>query len=484
MSIKTKFLLSYIVVICISIILMFAAGFLILFTITGDAKSVKYFYKNSHINKPLSAAEESAYLDLKFLAKHTPNELLDMKHVENRPSVEVVIRKGHNVTYASSPLNRNAVSKALPDFEEGNIRIRDTMQVNDTFYTYVKFDFFFPDNEEGSIFVLRKISSYTELVRNLFPILFGLLLLFLIVTLGAVNYIVSRSIIRPLLILKRGTERIWEGDLNFKLYGNSQDEVGQLTQSFEEMRKKLKESIELQLQYEESRKELLSNISHDLKTPITSIIGYVEGIRDGIANTKEKMDKYLTTIYTKAKDLDALIEELFLFSKLDLQRIPFVFEKVNISQYVQDYAEELQLDLQEQGIEVIVKHSCSTPIDVELDREKIKRVFSNLVHNSVKYMEKEQKQIQISLHEDLDAVTVQVSDNGPGIHSAELPYIFERFYRVEQSRSKQTGGSGLGLAIAKQIVQGHGGTIWANSEEGKGLDVFFTLPKAKREDTV
>ncbi|WP_028402809.1 sensor histidine kinase [Ectobacillus panaciterrae] len=478
MSIKTRFLLSYIAVICISIMLLFAAGFLILFTMTGDVKSVQYFYKNSYTNKPLTEAEENAFLDLKLLAKHTPEQLLDEKQLQEKKGTEIVIRKGKSIVYASPSLNKEALAKSLPAFEEANINTRDTIQMDNSFFTYVKFDFYFSDKEEGSMFVLRKVSSYTELVRNLFPILFGLLLLLLVITLGVVNYIVSRSVIKPLNVLKHGTERIKEGDLDFQLRPHSGDEVGQLTQSFEDMRKRLKESVEVQIQYEENRKELLSNISHDLKTPITSILGYVEGIRDGVANTPEKIDKYLTTVYTKAKDLDSLIEELFLFSKLDLQKVPFAFEMVNLVQYMRDYVEELQLDLQDQGIEVTLKPSYLHVMYVEMDREKIKRVLSNLINNSVKYMDKEHKSIDIVLTDRQHYVTVQVTDNGPGIDEAALPY----FYRAERSRSKHTGGSGLGLAIAKQIVQGHGGTISVSSETGAGTTIFFSLPKAETGD--
>ncbi len=483
-SIQTRFLLSYIGVICISVFLLLTAGFLVLFTITGDVKSVKYFYKNSYTNKPLTAAEENTFLDLKLLAKHAPDQLLDEKQLQGKEDVEIVVRKGTAITYASPELERKTLQQSLPTFESANINTRDTIQVNNTFYTYVKFDFYFSNQEEGSIFVLRKVSSYAELARKLFPILFALLLLLLVVTLGFLNYVVSRSIIKPITMLKHGIERMKAGDLNFQLHTCSNDEVGQLTQSFEEMRKKLKESIEIQVQYEENRKELLSNISHDLKTPITSIIGYVEGIRDGVANTPEKVDKYLTTVYTKAKDLNAIIDELFLFSKLDLQREPFTFESVDLLQYLKDYIEELHLDLGDQGIEVLFSSSRTHPSYVKADRDKLKRVLSNLVNNSVKYMDKESKQIIISLLDEESTVTVQVTDNGSGISSTALPFIFERFYRVEQSRNKRTGGSGLGLAIAKQIIQGHGGSISAVSEIGEGTTVFFSLLKVKRSGEI
>jgi signal transduction histidine kinase len=295
---------------------------------------------------------------------------------------------------------------------------------------------------------------------------------------GLLNYLVSRSIIKPISILKEGAERIKSGDLSFEIKTTSNDEIGQLNRTFEEMRIKLKESVNLQIQYEENRKELLSNISHDLKTPITSIIGYVEGIKDGVANTPEKMEKYLTTVYSKARDMDLLIDELFLFSKLDLKKEPFSFETIDLVEYMRDYVEELHLDLLQKGIQIEL-HLLSKPINVTADREKLRRVLANLISNCVKYMNKDKKYISISLHEGLFDVVVQVTDNGYGIEPSALPYIFKRFYRAEKSRNSQTGGSGLGLAIAKQIIEEHGGDIWATSELGKGTDVFFSLKKGE-----
>ncbi|MFF2177754.1 sensor histidine kinase [Lysinibacillus sp. NPDC058147] len=482
MSIKTRFLLSYVGVIIIAITLLIASVFLFSFAITGDVKAIEHFYKKSYVQKPLTTVEENAFLDLKLLAKKNPQQLLDIDQLKKigDPSIETVVRKDHQIIYTSQRDHAKLLLDSLPGFEATNINSRDTIMIDNLFYTYVKFDFYFPDETEGSIFVLREVSSSAELTRELLPILFGILFLLFMVIIGLLNYLVSRSIINPISALKEGAERIKSGDLNFEISSHSNDEVGQLNRSFEEMRLKLKESVQLQLQYEENRKELLSNISHDLKTPITSIIGYVEGIKDGVANTEEKMDKYLTTIYTKAKDMDLLIDELFLFSKLDIKKIPFQMENVNIHQYMTDYVEEASFDLIAKDIHLQYV-SSHTPLYVQVDLDKLRRVLSNLLSNSEKYMDKQQKQIIISLLEKPDEVIIQVTDNGTGIDPVALPSIFERFYRAELSRNSQTGGSGLGLAIAKQIVLGMGGDIWATSELKEGTSIFFSLKKAEEK---
>ncbi|MEK4675041.1 MULTISPECIES: sensor histidine kinase [Bacillus] len=480
MSIKTRFLFSYIAVILVSITLILVAGFLIVFSITGDLEAVKNFYKSSYIQKPLTPEEENAYLELKSAAKQHQSQLLDESFVSaiEKEGVKIVVRKGETLSYASNVFESVSLKEALPKFEAANINSRGTTELGDTFYRYVKFDFYFAEKEEGSIFVLKKQSSFVDLTQKLFPILFVSLLLLAILLIGLLSYLVSRSIIKPIFVLKGATEKIKEGNLDFQMPVTSHDEIGQLNQGFEEMRKKLKESIEVQTQYEENRKELISNISHDLKTPITSIIGYVEGIKDGVANTPEKMDKYLTTIHTKAKHMDTLIDELFLFSKLDLNRVPFQFETVELNTFMQELIEEMQMDLSEEGIEVNLQLHAS-PLYVTADCEKINRVISNLIHNSVKYMDKEEKKITVTVSSDNNKVIVKVMDNGSGIESDTLPYIFERFYRTEQSRNSSTGGSGLGLAIAKQIVEEHGGKIWAESELGKGTSIFFSLEKVE-----
>lgn len=480
MSIKTRFLLSYVGVTIIAITLLLASVFLFSFAITGDVKAIEHFYKKSYVQKPLTTVEENAFLDLKLLAKNNPLQLLDIEQLQkiNAPSIETVVRKDHQIVYASQKDHEKLLLKSLPGFEATNINSRDTIMINQAFYTYVKFDFYFPDKSEGSIFVLREVNSHAELTRELLPILLGILFLLFMMIIGLLNYLVSRSIINPISALREGAERIKSGDLDFEITSRSNDEIGQLNRSFEEMRVKLKESVKLQLQYEENRKELLSNISHDLKTPMTSIIGYVEGIKDGVANTEEKMDKYLTTIYTKAKDMDVLIDELFLFSKLDLKKIPFQMESVNLHQYMHDYVEDASFDFIARDIH-IQYISWGLALFAMADRDKLRRVLSNLLSNSEKYMDKPYKQIIISLHEQVDDAIIQVTDNGMGIEPTALPYIFDRFYRAEPSRNSQTGGSGLGLAIAKQIVLEMGGDIWAKSELTKGTSIFISLKKAE-----
>jgi signal transduction histidine kinase len=303
------------------------------------------------------------------------------------------------------------------------------------------------------------------------------IILILILTNIILTYFVSRSITKPLYYLKKAANEIKNGNLNFEVKYKSKDEIGELSSAFEEMRVKLKESIEMEQQYEQNRKELVSNISHDLKTPITAVKGYVEGIIDGVADNPDKMDKYIKTIYTKTNEIDLLIDELFLYSKLDLKKLAFSFERVNIRRYLEHFVEEFSFDLESKGIKLSYEANCEDKTLVIADREKLNRVITNIVYNSVKYMDLENGKIDIKLEEEDNDVVVGITDNGQGISESNLPHIFDKFYRADPARNTQKGGSGLGLSIAKHIIEEHGGRIWAQSKLGVGTTIAFTLKK-------
>ena len=281
----------------------------------------------------------------------------------------------------------------------------------------------------------------------------------------------------PLNNLRKATKNIAEGNLNFTLDVSGDDEISDLCRDFEEMRKRLLESTEAKMQYDRENKELISNISHDLKTPITAIKGYVEGIMDGVADTPEKMDRYIRTIYNKTNDMDRLINELTFYSKIDTNRIPYTFNKINVKEYFQDCVEEIGLDLESKGFEFSYINGVEDNVEVIADAEQIKRVIDNIVGNSVKYMDKSPARIIMRVTDVGDFVQVEIEDNGKGIGSKELPYIFDRFYRTDASRNSSRGGSGIGLSIVKKIIEDHGGKIWASSKLGSGTVMYFVLRK-------
>ena len=288
---------------------------------------------------------------------------------------------------------------------------------------------------------------------------------------------VYRSIAVPLVKLKKATQNIKEGNLDFVLDVEGNDEFSELCQDFEEMRRRLKESTEENIQHEKQNKELVSNISHDLKTPITAIKGYVEGIMDGVADTPEKMDKYIKTIYNKAIDMDRLINELTTYSGIDNNRIPYNFHRINVADYFGDCVEEVGLDLEQRGIKLNYSNLVSPDTVVIADPEQMKKVINNIISNSVKYMDKPDGHIDIRILDEVDSIRVEIEDNGKGIAQKDLQKIFERFYRTDASRNSAQGGSGIGLSIVKKIVEDHGGYVWATAKEGEGTCMHFVLRK-------
>ena len=299
----------------------------------------------------------------------------------------------------------------------------------------------------------------------------------LVFTALSVGLWIYRSIAVPLVKLKKATKNIKEGNLDFVLEVEGKDEFSQLCQDFEEMRKRLKESTEEKILMDKENKELISNISHDLKTPITAVKGYVEGIMDGVADTPEKMDRYVRTIYNKTNEMDHLINELTFYSKIDTNRIPYTFSKLNVEDYFSDCAEELGLEMETRGIELVYANYVEKDVQVIADGEQIRRVIHNIVSNAIKYMEKPRGIIQLRVKDVGDFIQVEIEDNGKGIAAKDLPYIFDRFYRTDVSRNSSKGGSGIGLSIVKKIMEDHGGKVWATSRLGIGTIMYFVLRK-------
>lgn len=288
---------------------------------------------------------------------------------------------------------------------------------------------------------------------------------------------VYRSIAVPLVKLKKATQNIKEGNLDFVLDVEGKDEFSELCQDFEEMRRRLKESTEEKSLIEKENRELISNISHDLKTPITAVKGYVEGIMDGVADTPEKMDRYVRTIYNKTNEMDHLINELTFYSKIDTNRIPYTFSKLNVEDYFEDCSEEVGLELETRGIDLVYANYVEKDVMVIADGEQIRRVIHNIISNAIKYMDKPKGIIQIRIKDVGDFIQIEIEDNGKGIGPKDLPYIFDRFYRTDVSRNSSKGGSGIGLSIVKKILEDHGGKVWATSRLGIGTIMYFVLRK-------
>ncbi|TDQ36595.1 sensor histidine kinase [Aureibacillus halotolerans] len=494
MSIRKKLLLSYIAMIVVPIVVFAGTGAILVSLvinnqigpatvgILGDVKSMKEFRANL---VQLSEWEGG----LKFIAEHEPQRLEDESYLreieETLTTLEmaIVVEKNAAPVYVSpwfgSGYTSNELMQALHEGGEG--WNDNELELGGNLYSADKKEFIAQDGSDATLYVIQE-DRISDTARWLFFAVLAFVVLVVAGTNGFLTFLVSRSIIKPLHQLKAAAEEIKDGNLDYELAPRKKDEIGKVGESFEEMRLRLKASIQAELQAEENRKQLLANISHDLKTPITAIIACTEGLRDGIASSEEKRQQYIGMIYGKATHMDGLIEELFLYSKLDLKRLPFYFEELDLNAFLEAYVKELGHHPQYQNVQLTYEGPAHAVL-VEADREKLGRILNNITSNSVKHLDKAEKTIHFSLqeHQQNQEVEITVSDNGRGIGKEALPLIFDRFYRTDASRSTDTGGSGLGLAIVKQMVEAHGGMVEARSVQGEGTSIHFTLITGTKE---
>lgn len=480
MSIKTRLLLSYIAMIVIPVVTFglvasFLASSFFGEPFTHGKETGKPFFRETLTKRDqlfagvaFMAKYDAAQLQKEELLKETDAQL-------NALGGALIVTKNGNVLFASGSLDQADLPAYMKaSASEGN-RFNWQQKIRNG-YTVDSSEFTFPDQGKGTLYFLADSKALFESGLSFFLSMLFSLLLIVALTNGVLTYLVSRSIIRPLNTLGQAANQIKEGNLEQPVVLKRKDELGELGAAFEEMRVRLYESIRLQLQYEDNRKQLVSSISHDLKTPITGIKACVEAMLDGIADTEEKREKYLKMIAIKSEQMDRLIDELFLYSRLDVNKLPFQLESVEIRKYLSLFIEELRLDPRMEGVQLVFPDPGLDSARVVADREKLHRVLVNIVDNSLKYMDKKEKIIAVDVCAGDDEVIITLSDNGAGIDTEALPHIFDRFYRADPARSTSIAGGGLGLAIAKQMVEGQGGRIWADSTKGSGTRIHFTLP--------
>ena len=434
----------------------------------------------------LNRLTRGVYNEIKLCALKTPERLEDDEYIRNLNSEIsnkysfITVRKDDAFIYIGNETKLKMIENSLPAFGVYNTEIDGGIYVGGKNPFLVKQqDFYFQDGSEGTIFILTYLDTLVPQIKSSAIQCIIAFLIIIMFTAALLVFWIYRSILRRLNILRIATNRMKEGDLDFSIHSDTTDEIGELCEDFEEMRIRLKELIEVRLQYEEDMKELISNISHDLKTPLTAIKGYCEGIMDGVADTKEKQEKYLRTIFMKANEMSVLVDELAFYAKIDNNTVPYMFKDINLHEYFDDCIEDLSLDFEVKDIEILYENETAGNVHVVADAEQLKRVINNIMGNSVKYLDKDKGKIQIRIYDIGEFVQIEIEDNGKGIPSADIPLIFDRFYRGDASRNSKKGGSGLGLAISKKIIEDHFGKIWVTSKEGLGTTIRFTLKKSK-----
>lgn len=345
---------------------------------------------------------------------------------------------------------------------------------------------FYRDDDTGSIIAVNNghtddnVKSYLQSYILTYIAGFAALFFVMILLVNAVlSWWISGNVLEPLKKLSRGTKEIREGNLETVIEYDRQDEFGEVCRDFDEMREYLKRSVEERLEYENRRRDLITGISHDLRTPLTSISGYVDGLLDGIAATPKMQERYLNAIKIRAKDLERLVDSLSDYNRLENGSIHYHLEPVNVKNFVDQYMEETRGEADKNHVRVSFvceAKSCTALID----GKEFKRILDNLFTNAVRYRKKERSQVTIRLErsEDGRMIMFTFSDDGPGVPEESLERIFESFYRVDDSRTRAGEGSGIGLAVVREIVKGHGGTVHA--ENRNGLTVVIKIPAVQQ----
>lgn len=342
-------------------------------------------------------------------------------------------------------------------------------------------DFAVPGENAASIYFL--LDYHRTMSEWIVPSLgfLAIVALALFLTNGLLAWIVSRSVLRPLKQIERMALRIRDGDLSpagnlaVAARKGSGDEFDGVMRSFDEMRMRLKLSLEAQQVMEGNRRELVASISHDLRTPLAAIKGYAEGLTDGVADTSEMRCRYLETILVKTRLMEKLIDDLFLFSRLELEGFPYEKKSLDLSLWLSDFIGELSPDFPSLAIRFV--RDTEKPLHVCLDPLRMGRVVTNIVQNAATYVSRPDARMEIHVDAVNDFAVVRFSDNGHGIAAEERERIFTCHYRADVSRHRE--GTGLGLTIARLIAEGHGGTVRceeASPDEGGGACFVLSLP--------
>ena len=591
MKLKNRMVISFFVIILVPLILTGVAvtGFTMyqVWSLEKKYGIEGVTYENlSNNTMLLSKMTQKTFSTLEKTASSDPEKLEETSYLNSLnqdltgKNAYLLIRKGNDMFYCGSPTQDELLFSELPEYGDPSADNDRGVYIGADVQSLIKqVDFTFTDGVKGSAFIIFHSNSMVpQLKKILLDTVFVIILILILTALGLCTW-TYRGVMTPLTQLKEATKNIKEGNLDFTIEKTGVDEIGDLCDDFEEMRKRLKESAEEKVafdkenkelisnishdlktpitavkgyvegimdgvadtpekmdryirtiynkanemdrlineltfyskidtnripytfnkihisdDFEEMRKrlkepaeekvafdkenkELISNISHDLKTPITAVKGYVEGIMDGVADTPEKMDRYIRTIYNKANEMDRLINELTFYSKIDTNRIPYTFNKIHISDYFEDCVDELSVELESSGVSLTYFNYLEEDAVVIADAEQLKRVINNIVSNSLKYMDKPKGVINIRLRDVGDFIQIEIEDNGKGIAQKDLANIFERFYRTDASRNSSKGGSGIGLSIVKKIMEDHGGQVWARSKEGTGTTMYLALRK-------
>jgi signal transduction histidine kinase len=291
---------------------------------------------------------------------------------------------------------------------------------------------------------------------------------------------VFTKIKQSLDLLADGVHEIRDGNLDYRIVYEGNDEITPICEDFNNMALRLHQSVELTHKQEQNRKELLAGISHDLRSPLTSIKAYVEGLLDGVAKTPLAQNNYMQMIKTKADDIDHMVSKLFLFSKMDMGDYPYYPEVFDLKMEITSYVQATREEYLENGLKILMEQSDSN-IMIFADPMQLRSILTNIMENSLKYKDKPEATAIITVNQNGSIVRIMIEDNGPGVPDEALDKLFDVFYRSDTSRSNPNKGSGIGLAITAKAITHMGGIIYAQNASPCGLRIIIEIPVTNEE---
>ncbi|MFE7061618.1 sensor histidine kinase [Sutcliffiella sp. NPDC057660] len=394
----------------------------------------------------------------------TNNTLQHIVLMESKTDTEVVITdQSGNVIESSIALTDEIKSIILPITNDDLIIEADWESQS---YLATASPFSSNSGENGTVFMLKSTHQMKGLITNLnhhFGIAVIIILFFLVIT----NLILVKLLTKPLVSMKEATKRINEGDFTVTLPVKSRDEIGELANSIQ--------TLASNLNYlQQERKEFLASISHELRTPLTYIRGYADiGQKHNL--TDSQRNEYLKIIHEESIRVSTLLEDLFELANMDQNSFSIAKEEIQLGDFLQTIFEKTYPVFSNSGIDL--KFNCKQNCCVNIDPLRFEQVVQNILDNALKYSDRGTTTIELSKKENI--CILSISDEGKGIPDDQIPYIFDRLFRVEKSRSRLTGGVGLGLSIVKEIVDAHDGELKVNSQIGVGTTVSILLKEAQ-----
>ncbi|WP_138755378.1 HAMP domain-containing sensor histidine kinase [Paenibacillus sinopodophylli] len=474
MSVKRRLYFSNILMLMLPIVLMIVTSMcmvLIYSGVTGarELPPLKYsdqFFEHMEDVDQL-ATNSGSSTDVEVL-----QSAIDQFNVENLGSgLDLSLYAGNHLLYPETLPN-----EYLSDFDLSESS--PVMMLTDKLAVY--------SVAAGDYALVLTDSNFTIHSRNAFQqriyvgiIMLLVLIVVVILTNRALTKFVFRSIMNPIQILADGVHQLRDGHLTYRIHYEKQDEFAPVCADFNEMAERLSMMVTDRQKDENNRKELIAGISHDLRTPLTSIKAYVEGLEKGVASTPQMQEKYFATIKNKTASLEHIINQLFLFSKLDIGEFPLYLELVDIGDELRKTMTAFSAEYDSKGLSIRIEGQLPHE-ETLIDVVQFRNVIQNILENSLKYKNKERVEVCMVCTASEHDVEIVLADDGPGVTQEELKKLFDVFYRSDSSRKNPETGSGLGLAISSKIIERLGGHIRADLAPLGGLAIRISIPKHKR----